>query len=684
MASSRLGARLEMSSLRRQHPVSVRGLTFSEMADIAQSMEMVARTVRCELLELKDLALPAVLHWDMRHFVLLERVTGKRIVVSDPAVGRRALTMSEASKHFTGMAMEVSRAPAFRRRKERSPLNIVSMFRVTPGLAAALIQTLILSLLMQLYVLAGPFYMQLAVDEAALKGDRGLLVALAIGFGTFAIFNVVAEALRGVAVQRASALLGWDMTVRLYRHMVRLPLQWFQKRKLADTLIRFESLEPVRQLIANGLITSLIDGLLSLTTLIMMLVFAWPLAVVAVLGFVAFAAIRLGTIQLSIRLASDALTAQISEQGKRIETLRAIQTIKALGSETEREGDWANHYANVIRTRQTSANANVGFRALQGLSDAVAYVVIIYLGGQLIIDGELTVGVLFAFMAYRQQFQQRTTGLFETFVNWRMLDLHSDRLADIALTPVEKGINQPLAGLPALVGALEVENLSFQYAPHEPFVFRNISLNVEAGEFVAFVGPSGSGKTTLLKVLTGLYAPTWGTVRIDGKSLDSWGPKAVRRSLGVVMQDDDLLAGSIAENVAFFAEDIDMERVRESLRMASVLEEIDAMPMHLETLVGDMGSALSGGQKQRILLARALYRRPRILVLDEATSHLDLTRERTINDALGSLAITRLIVAHRPETIAAADRVILIKDGMIAGDRRRETPRTKTASTPAI
>lgn len=258
-------------------------------------------------------------------------------------------------------------------------------------------------------------------------------------------------------------------------------------------------------------------------------------------------------------------------------------------------------------------------------------------------------------------------------MNWRMLDLHSERLSDIALTPVEKGIERSSAGQPEVEGRIELDSLAFRYAPHEPYIFRSINLTIEPGEFVAFVGPSGAGKTTLMKVLTGLYPATHGEVRLDGRSLDSWGPRAARRSLGVVLQDDELLSGSIAENVAFFSEQIDMDRVLECLRLAAIDAEVLAMPMQMETFVGDMGAALSGGQKQRVLLARALYRRPKIMVLDEATSHLDVGCEEAINSALKALSITRLVVAHRPQTIAAADRVVLIQDGKVALDRKTHT-----------
>lgn len=671
IAADMLGSQLDLIELRRRYPVSPRGLSFKDMSAIAGSLNLVARAVQCELEELPQLSCPAVLHWGLNHFVVLESATRDKVVIRDPARGRRVEKIETVSKKFTGVALELAAAPAFVRKVERAKLKLSSLFRWTPNLAGGLIQTLLLSVLLQAYVVASPFYMQLAIDEAALKGDQDLLVALAVGFGLFTVFNAGAGALRALALQRVSALLSWDMTLRLYHHMVRLPLVWFQRRRLADALTRFDSLTPVRTLVSDGLVGAVIDGLLSVVTLVMMLIFAPMLSLVVLASLAVYVLVRLVTIPLTIKLGAAALAASIAEQGKRIETLRAMQTIKVMAAETEREGDWANKFADTVRAGQSNAIATIAISTVQGLTDSLSLIVIVFMGVKGVIAGEMTIGILYAFMAYRTQFLARAQSLFEQFVNARMLDLHTHRLADIVLNPIEPGIDRSPFGAPEIAGAVELRNVGFSYAPHEPFILRGMNIKIRPGEFVALVGPSGTGKSTLLKIISGLYPPSVGEVLIDDLPLATWGPKAVRQSLGVVMQDDELLSGSIAENVAFFAENIDMDRVWRSLRAAAMETEVLAMPMRAESMVGDMGSSLSGGQKQRVLLARALYRQPRILILDEATSHLDLGRERTVNEALKALSITRIIVAHRPETVAAADRVIYLDGGAVVSDRRR-------------
>ncbi len=674
--SALLGNRADLPTLRRQFPVP-RGMSLKDVQDVASAMGLAARAVRCELEDLSKLKLPAILHFGLNHFVVLERVSNRRTHIFDPAIGRRRIDSRELSELFTGVAVEITATPTFQKRRQPAPLRLFSLFRWTPQLVGGIGQLLLLSILLEVYVLASPYYMELAIDQAALKGDSALLVSLSVGFGAFALFNIIAAALRALVLQRVSALLNWEMTVGLFRHLIRLPLPWFQRRQLADVLGRFQSLDPVKALIGNGLIAAALDGLLSLATGVMLFVYSPLLATVVVSGLAAYVVIRTVSIPVTRTQAAKAVVSSFAEQGKRIETLRAIQTIKVMGGEAQREGDWANKFADYIRKNQATAVTGIAFNTAHDFFSSAAHVAVIGLGAYEVIQGRLTIGMLYAFTAYQSQFLGKATAFIEQAFSWRLLDLYTFRLADIALTPQEAGIHRTPAGLPEMVGRIEVKGAAFRYAATEKQVFEKVDLTIEPGEFVAIVGPSGCGKSTFLKVLTGLYPLSSGSIAIDGVSIADWGPRALRRSLGVVMQDDELLSGTIVENVTFFDEVTDMERVWECLALAAVDDDVRKMPMRTDTFVGELGSTLSGGQKQRILLARALYRRPKILVLDEATSHLDLKREGTINRSLRSLSITRVIVAHRPETIAAADRVISLDP-----KRRRRASRIEDEAAP--
>lgn len=677
-ASAKLGAEIDIGALRRKYPVGSRGLTVRQLADIATGIDLLARPVRCELNELKQLKLPAILHWSFNHFVVLVRVEASYLIVHDPAQGLQKISLDEANDQFTGVAIEVSEAPTFQRRREPSPLSIWAWIRLTPALKSGLAQLLMLSVLLQIYVIASPYYMQLAIDQGALKGDKALLTTLAIGFGLFGLFNLVASVLRSLVTQAVAAHVSWDMGLRLFRHMVRLPLGWFQRRKLADTISRFDSVNPIRDLVSGGLIPSLIDGMLAITTLVMLFLYAPPLGLCAAAGATAYVIIRVASVPTALRLSSEVLGAQIAENGARIETIKAIQSIKSMSAENSQETQWSNRYASFV-TRTLDHGRFATFVANLGhATELVVATAIIYLGARSVLAGTMTVGALYAFMAYRTQFSGAVSNVTEQLIQWKLSDIYSYRLADIVLMPREAGIGELVAGTQAISGAITLRGLSFRYSPYEPMIFQNLNMVVKAGEFVAIVGPSGIGKTSLLKVMGGLYLPTEGEVLIGGRSLQSWGVRAIRDSYSFVLQDDELLSGTIAENVAFFDSNLDMERVWECLGAAALRSEVEALPMKTESLVGDMGGSLSGGQKQRLLIARALYKRPQILFMDEATSHLDAANEALINNELRKLNITRIIVAHRAETIRAADRIFDLTTGQFI------TPGEAPVAAPTI
>ncbi len=668
ICSSILGAELDMSTLRRKYHNSQRGVDLNQLIALASTLDMQCRPVRCEPEDLRHLTLPAILHWKLNHFVVLERVSRTRFHIIDPAHGSMTLDRTELSDAFTGVAVEVNTTPSFRPRKQRSPLNIWSMLRFRGGIGTALIHTLVYSVILQCFVLLSPFFMQLAVDEGILRNDSNFLITLSVGFAFVAIFNSVAEAMRGVTLQRASALMGWDMSRRLFHHMVSLPLTWFHRRRLADALSRMESIDPIRQLVSNGLIGAILDGVLALGIIIFMFIYSPVIALVALCSSFIYVLVKLASLPISMKVGMASLQAGIAERGTRIETLRAMQSIKTMGGEFTRESLWANKYANLVRASLQTAYLQIGIGASRTLLDGLSMVIIIYLGTNAVLKGEFTIGALYAVVAYRQQLSTRLATLVDQCISWRLTELHSDRIADIALHPSEDGFDKDPTRAELIEGQIELRSVYFQYAAQEPPVLKDISLKINVGEFVAITGPSGCGKSTLVKVLTGLYPPSAGEVLFDGTSISAWGARVVRQRIGVVMQDDELLTGSILENISFFADCPDVDYAWHCLEIAAIREDVQRMPMQLETLVGDMGSTLSGGQKQRLLLARALYRQPAVLVLDEATANLDLAREQTIFFSLNALNATRILITHRPDTLRLANRLIRMERGRIVSD----------------
>jgi ATP-binding cassette subfamily B protein RaxB len=660
MVASYYGHELDLNTLRRSHPVSLNGVTLRALMQVASQMRLLCRPMRYELTDLDQLRRPAILHWDMSHFVVLKSVTRHGIIVHDPAWGQRAYSFAEAFKHLTGVALELAPAEGFIRKDERSRLPISVFWSQLSGSGHALVQVLILSVLLQALALAAPFYMQLTLDEVIARGDVDLLLVLALGFALLVVIKTATTAVRSLILLVLQNVLHFHLGARLFHHLIRLPLSFFEKRHIGDLLSRFSSLQPIRNLLAEGLLAAALDGVMAVITLIMILIYSPLLASVVLTAFVLYAALRLGLYRVIWRRTEASIQAQAQENSTFIESVRAIQSVKLFNRETEREGQWLNRYSEVASANVRLGRAKIAFTTLNDAIFGLENIITVYLAAKLVLGNELTVGMIFAFMSYKQNFTEKAVQLIEKAIDFRVLGLHLERLADIALTPVEAGHDHPIAYIQELEGRIQLRNVYFRYSENDPFVLEDINLAIEPGEFVNIMGPSGGGKTTLIKIMLGLLEPTRGEVFIDELPLTAQRWRPYREQVAAVMQEDQLLSGSIADNICFFDPDFDQNRMISCAQLAGIHKEIMAMPMTYNSLVGDMGSSLSGGQKQRLLLARALYRRPRILFLDEGTAHLDLENERHIHHSLMQVRMTRISVAHRPDISAGADRIIRI------------------------
>jgi ATP-binding cassette, subfamily B, bacterial CvaB/MchF/RaxB len=685
MVASYHGHRIDLNTLRRRHPVSLKGVTLRGLIQVANQLHLACRPLRFELEGLRHLRLPAIMHWDMNHFVVLKAVTAKEIVIHDPASGAKTYPIAQASKHLTGVALELSPAEGFAPKKERARLPFRVFWGQMSGLGSPLAQVFTLSVILELLVIAAPFYMQLTVDEVIARGDVDLMLALALGFGLLTAINVATTALRAHIALVVQNAVHFHMGARLFHHLIRLPHSFFEKRHIGDVLSRFESLQPIRNVLAEGLITAMIDGLMAFATLVMIFIYSARLALVALAALLLYLILRLALYRRFRDLSEAAIQAEAQESSTFIESARAIQSIKLFNRESDREGQWLNRHADTVNANVRLGRAGIQFKTMNNAIFGVENIVTVYLAASLALENAMTVGMIFAFIAYKANFTSKAALLVEKALEFRLLDLHLERISDIALNPLERGHDRPLAYAKPIQGGIELRNVCFRYAETEPFVLENINLKVEPGQFVTIMGPSGGGKTTLLKIMLGLLEPTSGEVLIDGIPLQTIGVRVYREQVAAVMQEDQLLSGSIADNICFFDPAFDQDRMTLCAQMAGVHDEIMAMPMAYNSLIGDMGSSLSGGQKQRVLLARALYKGPKILFLDEGTAHLDVEKERQINERLRSLSITRISVAHRPEMMSGADTILWVgrapadigpigpgrRGGSVRGGRRR-------------
>jgi ATP-binding cassette subfamily B protein RaxB len=658
MVASYHGHRTDLNSLRRRYPVSLKGVTLRDLIEIAARLGLAGRPLRIELDHLSQLRLPAILHWDMVHFVVLKAYKRKGIVVHDPAAGEKWIPIAEVARHFTGVVAELSPTEAFCRMDERVRLPFSEFLSGMSRDTHVLVQILVLSAVIEILTLAAPFYMQLTVDEVIARGDVDLLLVLGLGFALLLLIKVASTATRSFIILILQNTLSFQIGARLFHHLLRLPLSFFEKRHIGDILSRFGSIEPIRNMLAEGLITGLIDGLMSVLMLALMFTYSVQLGVVVLSAFTLYAALRLALFRTFRQRNETAIHCKANENSTFIETVRAVQSLKLLNRENEREGQWLNRYAAFVNANVRLGRAKISFKAMNDTIFGLENVITIYLAARLALDNLITVGMIFAFVSYKLQFAERTALLIEKLVDLRILGLHLERLADIALTPLERGHDQELSYMRPIRGAIELRNVSFRYAETEPLILRDVNLCVAPGQFVTIMGPSGCGKTTLVKIMLGLLEPTAGEVLIDGLPLCQIGRRVYREQIGAVMQEDQLLSGSIADNICFFDTTFDPRRMIECTRIAGIHDDIMTMPMSYNSLIGDMGSSLSSGQKQRVLLARALYRGPKILFLDEGTAHLDTEKEKEINANLRCLNMTRVSIAHRPEITHGADMIV--------------------------
>lgn len=656
------GHDVDLPGLRRRFSTSLKGASLARVMSMATGLGFATRPLRLELDELNQLKTPCVLHWDLNHFVVLKRVTARGIVVHDPARGERTLSLNEASDHFTGVALELLPSADFKPVEARRKISLRALTGNVRGLASALVQILLLALALEVFALVGPFYMQWVLDQALVSADRSLLTLLGIGFLGIVVFQTLITAARSWAVTWLGAALNVQWVNNMFGHLLRLPLSWFETRHIGDVVSRFGSIQQIQRTLTTQFIGSLLDGLMSLVTLAVLCFYSVPLTLLVVSAFAIYGLLRWVFFRPLYRANEDQIVYAARQQSELLESIRGVLPIKLAGKQAERRARYANATVETINRNVGIQRLTITFSALSQSIFGIGRVAMIWIAAAMALDGKFTAGMLVAFVAYADQFHTRGAGLIDKLIEFRMLKLHAERLADIALSEPEPQSSVAYDGTVA-DASVEVRNLGFRYADGEPWILKNCSFRIGSGESVAIAGPSGCGKTTLAKLMLGLLQPTEGEVLFGGVDIRKLGPEAYRRWIGAVMQDDQLFAGSVADNISFFDPQSTPANVEAAARLAAIHEDIAAMPMGYQTLVGDMGSSLSGGQKQRVILARALYRRPKLLVLDEATSHLDMACERLVTTAVRRLKLTRIAIAHRPETMAGADRVLALFRG---------------------
>jgi ATP-binding cassette subfamily B protein RaxB len=673
------GLQIDLPTLRERFLISTQGMTLQRLIECAAGIKLTSRAVRLEPEDLKSLNLPCILHWNMNHFVVLREVRGSKLVIHDPDRGRLVLSLQEVGKHFTGIALETTPASDFVQRNEKKKIRLRNLIGATPGLMPAMLRIIVFALALEVLTLGGPLINQMVIDEVLVAADKSLLTVIIIALLLLSFTQMLLSLARQWASITLSVNFNMQWTARVFHHLIRLPLNWYDARSKGSISARFGAVDTIQQALTAQILEGILDILLVITTLGMMLLYSPLLTLIAVIASCIYGLLRVLWYPYLRQATEDAWDASARESGHFLETLNGILSLRINGVTAQREAAWLN--LNVIRrnTQLRMSRLRMYYDIAHTLTGSFVSVFVLWKGAGEVLDGTFTVGMLVAYLSYQGRFSASISSLTDKFFSWRMLDVYNERLADIVMTPKEGSYHKkhseelhnstppimPSMSFDNSHALLSMKNITFSHYGSSTKVICDASLTLNPGEVVAITGKSGSGKSTLSKLILGIHTPDSGNINTLGLLHSNPDYFMVRQQIGTVLQDDHLFRGSIADNIIFLHGDHNQERMLRCAKLALIDKEIMAMPMGYQTLIGETGGELSGGQKQRLLLARALYKKPSFLLLDEATSHLDVESEIIISQTLRQIGIPVLLIAHRQETLASADRILVLDNGRL-------------------
>lgn len=655
------GKLYSLETMRQLSGMPSQGASVKDIMAAAERLQLRGRALRLELSDICHLTLPAVLHWDMDHFVVVKTISRKYVTIHDPAVGIKRYLKAELDRHFTGVALEFQPTTEFL--KEEEPecsvrMSLSELVAGMPGIITSLVPVLFLSILIQILALLTPLYLQLVIDQGIIKGDLSLVFMLALMFGVLMIIRVLISYLRGLMLLATSNQLGYSLVGETFHHLLRLPLSFFERRELGDIVSRFSALDRIKQLMTSDMITAVVDGIFSLLTLVLLFLYQPMLAMITVSAVVMHSLLRISTLSAERRRRQEAVEMEARHQTRFMEDVRSIASIKINGMEAERESDWLQRYSQFINCGFGLGRLQLRLSSGEAAILGVENLLIIFFASELVVSGGLSLGQMMSFVFLKQHFLGSVLAMIPKLGELRLMRLELERIADIRHAQPEPGFRKSALFNPVVQGHISISNLSFGYPGDRGFILQNLDIDIPAGEITVLTGPSGSGKSTLLKLILGLESVQHGSLLVDGWDHSQRCPRRFREQVAALLHDESLLAGTLAFNINLGVDPGNRQRLEKASTDAGIAALVASLPMGYATRVGELGNQFSAGQLRRILIARALYRQPRLLILDETLSHLGQCAALEIIARLRCLAITVIIVSHDSSIIAAADRRI--------------------------
>jgi ATP-binding cassette, subfamily B, bacterial len=639
------------------------GITALSVVNAARACGLRARGVRADLDDLRHLPRGSILHWEFSHFVVFERATPKGAKIVDPAHGRRIVSMDDLRHAYTGVAILCEPSDDFDRSRSR---RRGTWRYVRPMLRQSrnMVRVIAASLVIRLAALGLPLLTLLVVDEIVPRNDHHLLVVLAAGVAMVIGYSFLSTFLRANLLLELQTRFDMGLTMGFIDHLVKLPYSFFLRRSSGDLMMRLQSNTAVRDILATGTMSAVLDGAFASLYLVLLLVINSVLALVVLVLALFEVSVMVLSWRRNQRLVSSSLQAQADTQSYAYELLAGIETLKASGAEHRAVDRWGGLFTDQVNIDLTRGRLGAAVSSVMSTLQIASPLVILTVGAFQVLAGRISLGIMLSASAMGAGFLQPLSSMVASGLQLQQLASYMQRINDVLDTPREQH-GEHVRPAPRLSGRIRADELSFSYGPLAPPVVSSISVEIQPGQHIGIVGRSGSGKSTLAHLLLGLYRPTSGRIEFDGLNLADLDAGSVRRQLGIVTQRPYLFASSVRENIALTNPELALDAVIEAAKIACVHEDIMAMPMGYDTALHDGGASISGGQGQRIALARALVHRPSILLLDEATSELDTVTEQKIYTNLDVISSTTIVIAHRLSTVRNADLILVMEEGRI-------------------